>query len=108
MSLITLFTKQSPKFQAGEVSIEFDAVFEDTISAGVDYTQYPVEIGATATDHGIVLPAQYSITAAVSNNPLSVGVADLAFGFASNFVESAAFNVFGSFLSSFLAGSPLF
>jgi len=105
MSLITLFTKQSPKFQSGEIAIEFDAVFEDTISAGVDYTQYPVEIGATATDHGIILPAQYTITAGVSNNPLSIGVSDLAFGLASNFVDSAAFNAFGSFLSSFLAGS---
>ncbi len=105
MSIITLFTKQNVSWKFGETAVEFDVVFEDTISAGVEYTQYPVEVGTVATDHGIILPTFYTMTAAVSNNPLSINVTDIAIGALSNVLDSSAFNAFTPFLSSFLAGS---
>ena len=55
----------------------------------VDYTQFPIEIGANATDHGIIRPATEVMTIAVSNNPLGTSTTDFAGGFVSNFVDSA-------------------
>ena len=105
MAIINLFTRQQPSFLVGgNAALEFDAVFEDTLEAGVQYTQYPVEIGGQASDHGIIQNARYTITASVSNNPLSLSVTDLAFGLASNFLDEAGV-LFGGFLASFLAGS---
>ncbi len=105
MAIINIFTKQNPSLGIGDVAVEFDVVFEDTLDASVEYTQFPIEIGANATDHGIVLPARYTLSGGVSNNPLSVSLVDLALGATSNIIDSGIFNTFGAFLASFLSGS---
>lgn len=105
MAIINIFTKQKPEFNIGGAIITFDAVFEDVIEGGVEFTQFPIEIGATATDHGVILPNRYTITAAVSNNPLDVNVLDVAAGVLSNAIDSTVLNQFNVFLASFLSGS---
>lgn len=71
MALISLFTK-SPSFRSSDVSIEFDAVLNDTFEASVSLTEYPVEFGANANDHRIRNPYRYQLIGAVSNNPIQI------------------------------------
>lgn len=67
MSLITLITHQQPNF----FGFEFDAVLEDTLEASVEYTSYPIESGASVTDHGIIQPMSWSITGIISDTPMT-------------------------------------
>jgi len=109
MSLLTLFTRQSPKIAA----IQFDAVLTDSLEASVELTRYPVESGVMVADHRIINPMRYYITGAVSNNPLKVfdwqGLTTMAAGGLSNlagdnpYVATAAGYV--SVFAGFLAGS---
>lgn len=106
MSVISILTRKQPGFMAGDVRIEFDATLEDTLQAEVKYTQFPLEVGANATDHGIILPRKWAITAAVSNNPLNTQVTDFIGGFLSNLVANSALAATVAGISSgFLAGS---
>ncbi len=74
MALITLFTRNAPTLGG----FEFDAVLEDTFEASVQWSQFPIESGANAVDHGIIQPFRYSLTGAVSNNPLRTSFTDFA------------------------------
>lgn len=106
MSVISILMRKPPTFGKGDAEITFDAVLEDVVESEVQFTQFPVEIGANATDHGIILPRLYTITAAVSNNPLTPGVTDFVGGFLSNFFEDSGIGAAVAGLSSgFLAGS---
>ncbi|QDP56517.1 MAG: hypothetical protein Tp118SUR00d2C21406351_23 [Prokaryotic dsDNA virus sp.] len=67
MSLLNIFTPQSPTLGG----LEFDAVLEDTFEASVEVTGYTVEIGARVSDHRIVKPFRWRIIGAISNNPFS-------------------------------------
>ena len=64
--IITIFTQKTPAVSG----LQFDAVFSDTLDATVDYTQYPVETGASGTDHGIIRPKVWTLTAGVSDYPV--------------------------------------
>lgn len=66
MSIISLFTRQSPKI----AGYQFDAVLEDSFEASVELTRYPVESGVKVADHRIINPMAYYLTGAISNNPL--------------------------------------
>lgn len=103
MPVLNLFPK-APTFSVGGGVISFDAVLEDTIEAEVIYPDFPLEIGANATDHGIIQPIKWSIRGAVSNNPLSVGVTELS-GLITNFFDPAAAIAVAGLTSAFLAGS---
>ena len=106
MSVISILTRKAPTFGKGENEIEFDAVLENIIEAETVFTQFPLEIGANATDHGIILPMRYTITAAVSNNPLKPKITDFAGGFLSNFFADSGIGAAVAGLSAgFLAGS---
>lgn len=106
MSVISILMRKPPTLVKGDAEITFDAVLEDVVESEVQFTQFPVEIGANATDHGIILPRLYTITAAVSNNPLSPGITDFVGGFLSNFFEDSGIGAAVAGLSSgFLAGS---
>ena len=106
MSVISILTRKQPGFLAGDVQIQFDATLEDHFQAEVKYTQFPLEVGANATDHGIILPRKWSITAAVSNNPISIKPTDFIGGFLSNLVaDSALAATVAGISSGFLAGS---
>lgn len=83
MSLITLLTRKAPSIGG----VEFDAVLEDTLQAPVQFTDYPIESGARAVDHGIIQPYQYRMLVAVSNNPIKPTFTDFAGGLLSNFFD---------------------
>lgn len=104
MSLISLFTHKSPSFSIGDGVIEFDAVLEDTLEASVEYTSFPLEIGANGTDHGIIQPITWTLTGLASNNPLGLSIGQ-ATGFLGNFFDSSAVSAVSGLAAGFLSGS---
>jgi hypothetical protein len=103
LAALNLFPK-TPSFSVGGGVISFDAVLEDTLEAEVTYPAFPLEIGANATDHGIIQPILWSIRGAVSNNPLSAGVREIT-GIVTNFFDPTAAIAVAGLTSAFLAGS---
>lgn len=98
MSLVTLFTKTAPTLGG----IEFDAVLEDTLELDIERTRYPIEVGALAVDHRIIQPFRWSITGAVSNNPISVSATDFVgalSNFSGNGLAATAIGLSAGFLS---------
>ncbi|CAM0045306.1 tail fiber protein [Vibrio phage K443] len=76
MALLSLLTKKPPTLGYGEMTLTFDAVIEDTLEASVELSDYPIEVGSISNDHRIKLPVRWTITGAISNNPLTVAVTD--------------------------------
>lgn len=72
MSIVNLFTREQPKINGFEI----DAILEDTFEASVDFTGYTVEVGARPADSRIINPVKWTLTGAVSNNPLGTSVTD--------------------------------
>lgn len=101
MSTLNIFTSKSPTLGG----YELDAVLEDTLDLEVEITGYGIELGARVSDHRIIKPRKWSIVAAVSNNPIDMGVTDFAGGVASNFDESGTLAAFAGLSAGYLAGS---
>lgn len=104
MSIVSLFTRKSPSFVVGGSIISFDAVLEDTLEAEVTYPRFPLEIGASATDHGIIEPITWTLTAAVSNNPLNLGAVE-AGAFVVNLFDSSTLTAISGLSAGLLGGS---
>lgn len=101
MSLINLLVKRGP--QLG--SLQFDAVLSDDLDASVDIVQYPIETGTPIADHVIYQPIRYTMTGAVSNNPLKVSITDFT-GALTNLVDDNPFIATGAGLfAGWLSGS---
>lgn len=101
MSLINLLVKRGP--QLG--SLQFDAVLSDDLNASVDIVQYPIETGTPIADHIIYQPIRYTMTGAVSNNPLKVSITDFT-GALTNLVDDNPFIAAGAGLfAGWLSGS---
>lgn len=101
MSLINLLVKRGP--QLG--SLQFDAVLSDDLDASVDIVQYPIETGTPIADHIIYQPIRYTMTGAVSNNPLKVSITDFT-GALTNLVDDNLFIAAGAGLfAGWLSGS---
>lgn len=101
MSLINLLVKRGP--QLG--SLQFDAVLSDDLDASVDIVQYPIETGTPIADHIIYQPIRYTMTGAVSNNPLKVSITDFT-GALTNLVDDNPFIATGTGLfAGWLSGS---
>lgn len=101
MSLINLLVKRGP--QLG--SLQFDAVLSDDLDASVDIVQYPIETGTPIADHIIYQPIRYTMTGAVSNNPLKVSITDFT-GALTNLVDDNPFITAGAGLfAGWLSGS---
>lgn len=101
MSLINLLVKRGP--QLG--SLQFDAVLSDDLDASVDIVQYPIETGTPIADHIIYQPIRYTMTGAVSNNPLKVSITDFT-GALTNLVDDNPFIAVGAGLfAGWLSGS---
>ena len=101
MSLINLLVKRGP--QLG--SLQFDAVLSDDLNASVDIVQYPIETGTPIADHIIYQPIKYTMTGAVSNNPLKVSITDFT-GVLTNLVDDNPFIAAGAGLfAGWLSGS---
>lgn len=104
MALISLFSNKAPTFESGGNIISFDAVLEDTLEAGVDFTSFPLEIGSNASDHGIIRPITWTITGLASNNPLGLSAVQ-AVGAATNFLGDGVFGQAAGLAAGFLSGS---
>lgn len=51
-------------------SLTFDAVFEESHSADLEVTEFPVETGGSISDHAFMKPLRLTISAGVSDIPL--------------------------------------
>ena len=101
MSIINLFTKQAPTI----AGYQFDAILEDTLDVSVEWTVYPVESGVNVNDHRIIQPVKWSLTGAVSNNPLKVQLTDFLAGGLSNLTNNPYVSAVAGLAAGFLAGS---
>ncbi len=101
MSIVTLFTKTAPTL----AGVEFDAVLEDTLSLSVTYTSYPVESGAMARDHGIIQPFKWSITGAISDNPVRPTLQGIAAGLLSEIDDGGILPGLAGVSAGLLSGS---
>lgn len=101
MSIINIFTRQAPTI----AGYAFDAVLEDTFEATVDVTSYPVESGVRVSDHRILQPFRWTLTGAVSNNPLKVQPTDFAGGLLSNLTRNPLVSTVAGLSAGWLAGS---
>lgn len=101
MSILTVFTKQAPTL----AGYSFDAVLEDTLDASVEWTSYPVENGVNVNDHRIIQPTKWTITGAISNNPLTTHLSDFLGGTLSNLSNNALVASVAGLSAGFLAGS---
>lgn len=101
MNIINLFTKQAPTL----AGYSFDAVLEDSLEASVEWTSYPVETGVNVNDHRIIQPVKWTLTGAVSNNPLQVQITDFLTGGLSNLTNNPYVATVAGLAAGFLSGS---
>jgi hypothetical protein len=103
MAIVTLFSTKAPIVGG----MTFDAVLEDTLEAEVQITNYPIESGARAADHRIILPYKWSLTGIVSNTEPQSLAGQLAGGALSNFVsDSGIASAVAGVSAGLLGGSP--
>lgn len=72
----------------GIANYTLDAVLEESLEMSVETPSYPIESGASVSDHRIIQPIKYQIRGVVSNTPLKVSVFDFAGGLVSNLTEN--------------------
>lgn len=101
MSIINVFTKKAPTL----AGYSFDAVLEDSLDASVEWTTYPVESGVNVNDHRIIQPIKWSLTGAISNNPLQTQITDFLGGALSNLTNNPYVATIAGLSAGFLAGS---
>lgn len=101
MSIVNIFTKQAPTI----AGYSFDAVLEDTFEATVEVTSYPVESGVRVSDHRILAPLKWTMTGAISNNPVRVQLTDFIGGALSNLTADPVIASIAGLSAGFLAGS---
>ncbi|MGL5282297.1 MAG: phage baseplate protein [Plesiomonas shigelloides] len=102
MSIVNLFTRGAAPTIGG---YSFDAVLEDTLDISVELTSYPVESGARVNDHRIINPIKWSLTGAVSNNPLTPTITDFLGGTLSNLTDNPYVATVAGLSAGWLAGS---
>lgn len=98
MSLINIWTRKAPEISG----FSFDAVLEDELGFSVTTTQYPVESGASISDHRIINPCKYYLRGVVSNTPFSV--VSVASGMAGGLVSNLTANPLVASVSGLSAG----
>jgi len=101
MSIINIFTRQAPTI----AGYSFDAILEDSLDASVEWTSYPVETGVNVNDHRIIQPVKWTMTGAISNNPLKVQLTDFFAGGLSNLTNNPYVATVAGLAAGFLAGS---
>jgi hypothetical protein len=101
LSIINIFTRQAPTI----AGYSFDAVLEDTFEASVTLTSIPIESGVRISDHRILNPFKYTLTGAISNNPVKVQLTDFLGGALSNLTNNPIVSTVAGLSAGFLAGS---
>lgn len=79
-----IMNRKSPQI----AGYEFDAILEDEFALSVEIPSYPIESGASISDHRIINPARYTLRGVISNKPLKVSVFDFAGGLVSNLTDN--------------------
>lgn len=101
MSIVNIFTRQAPTI----AGYAFDAVLEDTFEASVSITTFPIESGVRIADHRIFNPFKWTMTGAISNNPVKVQLTDFIGGALSNLTDNPIVSGIAGLSAGFLAGS---
>lgn len=101
MSIVNIFTRQAPTI----AGYAFDAVLEDTFEASVSITTFPIESGVRVADHRIFNPFKWTMTGAISNNPVKVQLTDFLGGAISNLTNNPIVSTVAGLSAGFLAGS---
>lgn len=101
MSIVNIFTRQAPTI----AGYSFDAVLEDTFEATVNITSLPIESGVRISDHRILNPFKWTMTGAISNNPVKVQLTDFLGGALSNLTSNPIVSTVAGLSAGFLAGS---
>lgn len=101
MSIINIFTREAPTI----AGYSFDAVLEDTLEATVTITSFPIESGVRISDHRILNPFKWTMTGAISNNPVKVQLTDFLGGALSNLTDNPLVSSIAGLSAGFLAGS---
>lgn len=101
MSIINIFTRKAPTI----AGYAFDAVLEDTLEASVSITTFPIESGVRVADHRIFNPFKWTMTGAISNNPVKVQLTDFLGGALSNLTDNPIVSTVAGLSAGFLAGS---
>lgn len=105
MALTLLTRKSAPKLGYQDISMEFDAVLEDTLEASVTLSDYPLEVGVNSNDHRFINPTRWSITGAVSNNPLKILATDFTGALTEIASDSGILAATGGIMAGWLGGS---
>lgn len=101
MSIINIFTRKAPTI----AGYAFDAVLEDTFEASVSITTFPIESGVRVADHRIFNPFKWTMTGAISNNPVKVQLTDFLGGALSNLTDNPIVSTVAGLSAGWLAGS---
>lgn len=101
MSIINIFTRQAPTI----AGYSFDAVLEDTLDVSVSITSYPIESGVRISNHRIFNPFKWTMTGAISNNPVKVQLTDFLGGALSNLTDNPIVSTVAGLSAGWLAGS---
>ncbi|MHC3822504.1 phage baseplate protein [Pseudomonas sp. G3-19] len=98
---MNIFTRQAPTI----AGYSFDAVLEDTFEATVTITSVPIESGVRISDHRILNPFKWTMTGAISNNPVKVQLTDFLGGAISNLTSNPIVSTVAGLSAGFLSGS---
>lgn len=101
MSIVNIFTRQAPTI----AGYAFDAVLEDTFEASVTITSVPIESGVRIANHRILNPLKWTMTGAISNNPVKVQLTDFIGGALSNLTDNPVVAGIAGLSAGWLAGS---
>lgn len=100
-----ILNKKSPQFGFAGNMLTFDCILENTLNLEVKVLGYPVEKGVTVNDTKIIMPKQWTVTGAVSNNPLGISATDFTGAVSSLVPNDGILSSLTGVGSGFLAGS---
>ncbi len=100
-----IFSNKSPQFGYAGNMLTFDAVLEDELDMQTKILGYPVEKGVIVNDTKVVIPAKWTITGVVSNNPLGVAPGDFTGLLSSLVPDNGIISTLSGLGAGFLAGS---
>lgn len=106
MSLVSFFSKTSaPSFGVSGNLLQFDGIISDNLEFNSIISSYPVERGINIAESKVILPNNWSVIGAVSNNPLGINLTDFT-GLLSNFIpDNSIVSELEGMSAGFLAGS---
>lgn len=105
MALALLTRLKAPTLSYQDITVEFDAVLEDTLEMSVTLSDYPLEVGVSSNDHRFINPTKWTITGAVSNNPLRVMATDFTGSLTEIASDSGILATTGGLMAGWLGGS---